>query len=349
MNFPTAPEQMSRAWLAAALGEPAGSLNHFTAKPIGTGQMCESYRIALDWSETARPDAPRQIVAKCPAQDEASRHVAALTGTYIKEVSWYRDLAAGSGVAAPSCYHAEIAPNEVDFILLISDLAPATQGDQLAGRSLNQLHSSIQAAAALHALRWGSHDLEQYEWLVRDNRAIVAQLFPQYVSGFQDRYKDRLAPEVLQLGAHLVDKLDAYLAREPDVPMLVHGDMRIDNILFSPDASQSWLVDWQTLQRGSGASDIAYLIGTSIADPVEREAADRPAFDLWIDALRAKSVTPNSEQLWKEYRIGALSGYFMAVFASMSVGRTERGDEMFAVMAERPARQALALGSLNLF
>ena len=46
--------------------------------------------------------------------------------------------------------------------------------------------------------------------------------------------------------------------------------------------------------------------------------------------------------------VGALSGYFMAVFASMSVERTARGDEMFAVMAERPARQALMLGSLDL-
>ena len=54
------------------------------------------------------------------------------------------------------------------------------------------------------------------------------------------------------------------------------------------------------------------------------------------------------DALWRDYRIGALSGYFMAVFASMSVERTERGDEMFAVMAERPARQALALGSLDL-
>jgi hypothetical protein len=52
--------------------------------------------------------------------------------------------------------------------------------------------------------------------------------------------------------------------------------------------------------------------------------------------------------LWQDYRLGALSGYFMAVFASMSVERTERGDEMFAVMAERPARQAIALQSLDL-
>ena len=64
--------------------------------------------------------------------------------------------------------------------------------------------------------------------------------------------------------------------------------------------------------------------------------------------LRARGVEPDEAELWDDYRVGALSGYFMAVFASMNVERTERGDEMFAVMAERPARQAIALGSLDL-
>ena len=64
--------------------------------------------------------------------------------------------------------------------------------------------------------------------------------------------------------------------------------------------------------------------------------------------MAAAGVQPDAEALWTDYRVGALSGYFMAVFASMSVERTARGDEMFAVMAERPARQALALGSLDL-
>lgn len=348
--FPTSPEEMSAAWLEHALGQPSGSLRGFSARPIGTGQMCESYRLALDWREDwpGAAAAPATIVAKCPAKDETSRNVAALTGTYIKEVSWYRDLAAGSGVAAPKGYFADIAPNEVDFILLISDLSPATQGDQLQGRSLAQLHSTIRAAARLHAMRWGSTDLEQHGWLVRDSRPIIRMLFPQYFAGFRERYHHRLAPEVLEVGARLVDRLDPYLAREPHTPMLVHGDMRIDNILFSPDDSQSWLVDWQTLQRGSGASDIAYLIGTSIASADERAAAYAPAFACWIAALMALGVQPDEEALWREYRIGALSGIFMAVFASMSVARTERGDEMFAVMAERPARQALALGSLDL-
>ncbi len=171
---------------------------------------------------------------------------------------------------------------------------------------------------------------------------------PSLYLGFRERYASRLALEVLDVGAGIVAHLDAYLSREPSARTIVHGDLRIDNILFAPDGASCWLVDWQTLGRGSGAADLAYLVGTSIADPFERAAADRPAFDHWIAALKHRGVDPDPDALWTDYRVGALSGYFMAVFASMNVERTDRGDEMFAVMAERPARQALALGSLDL-
>ncbi len=346
MSFPTTPESMSPAWLATALGRGAGALRGFSAERVGTGQMCDSFRLTLDWRDAGA--GPASVIAKCPSHDEASRNIAALTGTYVKEVSWYRELAAGSGVPAPVCHHADIAPNQIDFILILSDLAPARQGDQLAGQGLAGLKPCITAAARLHALLWNDPRLDQLPWLARDSSDTVRALFPRFYEGFRERYASRLAPEVLDLGAGLVQRLDAYLTRAHAARALVHGDLRIDNVLFAPDAPQCWLVDWQTLGRGSGATDIAYLVGTSIADPGERAAADRPAFAHWIDALSAAGVAPDIDGLWTDYRIGALSGYFMAVFASMSVARTERGDEMFAVMAERPARQALALGSLDL-
>ena len=346
MSFPISPDTMSPAWLAKKLGQDAAALRGFTASKVGTGQMCDSFRLTLDWASNI--DAPATVVAKCPSHDEASRNIAKLTGTYVKEVSWYRELAAGSGVAAPVCHHAEIAADDVDFILILSDLAPARQGDQLAGLGLAGLAPCIDAAAGLHALLWNDPRLDALPWLARDNGDLIRTLFPQLYAGFRERYAERLDPDALDLGAGIVARLDAYLARQPAARTIVHGDLRIDNILFAPDGERCWLVDWQTLGRGSGASDLAYLVGTSIADPFERGAADRPAFDRWIAALRTRGIDPDEDGLWTDYRIGALSGYFMAVFASMSVERTARGDEMFAVMAERPARQALALGSLGL-
>lgn len=345
MSFPTSPEAIDAQWLGAVLGQ-AGKLKGFRTAKVGTGQMCDSYRLTLDWEDGV--DAPATVIAKCPSHDEASRNIAKLTGTYVKEVSWYRELAGASGVPVPSCYYCDIAEDDVDFILILSDLAPARPGDQLVGVGLAGLVPCIEAAAKLHAHLWNSTQLAHMPSLARDNTDLIRTLFPQLYTGFRERYAARLARGVLDLGAGIVEKLDAYLAREPSVRTIVHGDLRIDNILFAPDGDACWIVDWQTLGRGSGAADLAYLVGTSIADPFERAAADRPALDHWIAALKAGGVDPDAAALWDDYRVGALSGYFMAVFASMSVERTARGDEMFAVMAERPARQALALGSLDL-
>ena len=46
-------------------------------------------------------------------------------------------------------------------------------------------------------------------WLARDNGDVIRALFPQLYAGFRERYATRLAPEVLNLGAGIVDRLDA--------------------------------------------------------------------------------------------------------------------------------------------
>lgn len=347
-DFPTSPDTMTPEWLGAALGAPAGRLRGWTCEAVGTGQMCDSFRLWLNWDAKAGeepPGLPASVIAKCPSHDAASRHVAALTGTYVKEVAWYRELAGRASVSAPRCFHADIDNNDVDFILILEDLAPARQGDQLAGMDPAALGPCIYEAAKLHAMLWNSPELDGFSWLKRDNADIVRALFPQLYSGFRERYAARLAADVLDLGAEIVMHLDRWLARTPAARTIIHGDLRIDNILFANGSARCWLVDWQTLGIGSGASDLAYLVGTSIADPAARD--DAAAFALWLDALQAEGIEVEPAALWADYRIGALSGYFMAVFASMSVERTARGDEMFAVMAERPARQAIALGSID--
>ena len=78
--------------------------------------------------------------------------------------------------------------------------------------------------------------------------------------------------------------------------------------------------------RGSGATDLAYLVGTSIADPFERAAADRPAstIDRSVGGTRGG---PRHRRAVDDYRVRALS-YFMAVFASMNVERTDRATDV---------------------
>lgn len=346
--IPTHPEQFDTPWLEQALDAPAGSLTSFSFDTIGTGQMCDSFRLTLDWDGH---DGPDRIVAKCPSTNPDSRQIAKTLRNYVLEISWYRDLADEIPVACPPCYHADIAENEVDFALLLGDMSPAQQGDQLKGATLEMIQSAIAEAAKLHAPLWDSDRLGDYPWFNfgSANKELVRTLLPGLYQGFKDRYTDRLAPEIFEMGDDFISRIDSYLDQPLTTPTVVHGDFRIDNLLFNRDTGAVTVVDWQTVGIGSGPGDIAYLIGTSIADPKIRAAEEGRLFGRYLDQLEAQDVKIDADACRLAYRRAAFSGFVMAIFASMNVERTERGDEMFAVMAERPAQQILDLDSLASF
>jgi thiamine kinase-like enzyme len=352
MNMiPVRPDQMTLGWLEQSLGAPVGALVAMKFGPIGTGQMCDSFRLCLDWENHA---GPATIIAKCPSQDQHSRNVAKMVRNYELEISWYQDLAEITPINCPQCFHAQISANGVDFALLLDDRAPAKQGDQLAGADTAMMSAAIIEMASLHAAHWNSTTLEQFEWLQfgTANKELVRTLLPALYTGFRERYLDRLGPGILDMGQHLVDHIDGYLDTAPAAFSVVHGDFRLDNLLFlaNPDLGKQSItvVDWQTVGIGSPVADLAYFIGTCIADPDIRAAVETELFEQYCGLIEGKGVTLDRVALWRDYRRYAYSGFIMAIFASMNVERTERGDEMFAVMAERPAKQILHLNSAGL-
>jgi hypothetical protein len=342
--IPDYPDQFNREWLEQVLDAPISSLANFTYTPLGTGQMCDSFRLTLAWDSY---DGPTTIIAKCPSKDEQSRNIAALLGGYAREVNWYRELAAQSSVACPHCYHADIADNRVDFALLLGDCAPATQGDQLAGAGGDILRPAITQLAALHAPFWNKDIVADHPWIGNDSRAIVVAALPSLADAFAERYTNRLAPEILDLGRALAASIENYLDWQGCAQSVIHGDYRIDNLLIAPDGGVH-VVDWQTVGIGSPITDLSYLVGTSFADPAERIAEERGLFDQYLGALESQGISTDRDTAWRDYRLYALSGFLMAIFASMNVERTARGDEMFALMAERPALQAIHHDSISL-
>ncbi|MBS0386212.1 MAG: phosphotransferase [Proteobacteria bacterium] len=309
--------------------------------------MSKSYRLALDWNGF---DGPASAIAKCPSQDANTRAIARALKCYTLELGWYRELASQVQVACPRCLHLESANDDLDFVLLLEDLAPAQPGDQLAGANVKQIETALKQAARLHAPFWSNGRANAYEWLrpTENSTSMIRTLLPALYPHFRERYAERLSADILEMGEAFVARLDAYLGRAPAAATLQHRDFRVDNILFTPDHERAYVVDWQTLGIGAGAADVAYLVGTSVADPEVRAREERRLVELYAKELALLGVNADADALWREYRLYAFSGFLMAVLASMNVERTVRGDEMFAVMAERPAWQILRLDSLSL-
>jgi hypothetical protein len=283
-----------------------------------------------------------------------SRATGIATLTYETEVAFYRDLAATVDVSRPVCYFESIEPGTADVVLVLEDMAPAVQGDQIAGCGLAQAELVVDEAARLHGPRWGDASLLDHPWLATglEGGPGIAQLYQFTWPQFVDRYRETLEPGAEDVGAVLAEHIDDWVTREPGPLTLTHGDYRLDNMLFGPrtiPASRPLtIVDWQTVRLGCGTTDVSYFLGAGL-DPATRRAHEHALVARYHQALEAYGVADYPfERCWEDYRRFSFAGYLMAVVASVLVGRTERGDQMFMAMANRHAAQVDDLGAAEL-
>ena len=80
MNIPSHPDRFTTEWLERVLHAPAGSLVSFSAKPVGTGQMSLSFRVALNWKNN---EGPASFIAKCPSLDAGTRAIAEIGRAHV--------------------------------------------------------------------------------------------------------------------------------------------------------------------------------------------------------------------------------------------------------------------------
>lgn len=347
------PARIDAAWMTHAL-RASGALH--TARvtgiartPVGNGLVADSYRFALTYD---RPEAgaPGSVVGKFPATDPASRKSGTDHLLYVREVSFYRELAATVGIHTPRAYVAEIDPATDDFTLILADLAPARQGDQLAGCSVEDAATALAEAAALHAPRWGDASLDAIDWLaIRPAQLIpmVDAALPMIIAAYEDRFKGILEPDTIAM----IEKLPMAVPRmreDHSTPRTVqHGDFRLDNVLFDVNggAHPMATLDWQTVGVGYGAVDVAYFLSAALDPDVRRQHETRLVRGYHEGLLRRGVGGYGWDQCWKDYRRYTLHGILMGVFSALSVERTERGDALFLKMTRGACAQAADLDS----
>ncbi len=350
--FPTHPDAVAPVWLserlraAGVLG--AGAVTALSWEAIGTGQVGDSVRYTVEYD---RPGAgPATIAGKFPALDPTSRATAAAFGLYSKEVGFYRELCPALDIRVPQMLVAELADDGVDFILLFEDLGPARDGNQLASCGIDDARAAIRQAAALHAPSYGNSALTGVEWL-QNRPEVTAQikaLYPNAQAIFRERYEGLLEPELMQICQGLADMTDLWFGRDPDVRSLVHGDFRLDNMLFDihGGAEPIAVLDWQTVAIGNGLIDIGYFLGCGIGSALRRPHEEE-LLALYCEEMSQRGVPMTRTDIWDQYLIGALHGVSTAVFSAAYVERTPRGDENFLSMARGACELAAEHDSLG--
>jgi len=352
--IPDRPELLDAEWLTGVL-RSAGHDVQVTAlerELVGTGQMGVSVRLrpALDGTGEDLAALPSSFVAKLPGADEARRSMVA--GIHRTEVEFYRSLAPTLAVRPPHLHHSQIADDATTFVLLLEDLAPRVQGDQIHGCTVDEARLAVTNLAGLHGPRWCDPTLAAMDWLsaMDDDAAdMVASITADATRTFLDRYGDRIDPRDQELLAAIPPLLGRWIIGRSERFAPLHGDYRLDNLLFGDDAADPVAtVDWQTVTLGLPARDLAYFLSTGLS-PEDRRSHERELVAQYHGALVDLGVTGHSlEECFDDYRFAMLQGPLITIVGAAYGEPTERGDEMFLAMAARSAQAIRDLGTLGM-
>jgi hypothetical protein len=303
--------------------------------------MSQSHRVEF---ATGGADA-ETVVVKLASDDETSRATGVGMGAYYREICFYRNLAARLGSPLPGCLLAGYDPAQGWFTLVLEDVVGGRTGDQIAGCSVDEARVALRELARLQAPVLGDLALGAADWLNQPNplnQALLAQL----LGGFLERYEGRIAPEHAEVCTRFVPSCDGWGADRHPPLGLVHGDYRLDNLLFEDGGCK--VVDWQTVSWGPAMTDAAYFVGGGLSTE-DRRAHEEELVRGYHSELLAQGVEGFGwEQCWDDYRRGTFHGIVMTIAASMVVQRTERGDQMFMTWLARNAQQVLELDALEL-
>lgn len=335
--IPHSAGDIDAAWLRASVRPPDAaafaSLTTVRAERLGegVGMASDLHRLRLGYGPGA-PPGPATLIAKLPSSIPEVRDMARGWGQYQREVLFYRDIAATVAMRTPRAYVAEFDPETQRFVLVMADLSPATDGNQVAGLSLDHARLALNEIATLHASWWNRPELAALEasiqpfgegpWAGAGARHAAA--WP----AFETFLASRASPEfrrVAERMAAAVEPMMVDIAKGSRT--LCHGDFRADNLMFAPGEGGLITVDWQAPLQARGAFDVGYLMSMSLTTDLRR-AHEADLLHGYHDRLAAGGVEDYAyDQFHHDYRRGLLIGFTYVVQGGAAADLTHPGAE----------------------
>jgi aminoglycoside phosphotransferase (APT) family kinase protein len=296
-DVPYGIDGVTPQWLSAALGAP---VHEVRAEQIAQDSGFSSllYRLHM------RGDGvPATLIAKLPAQSEA-RGAMELLGGYRRELAFYRGVAGRAPMQTPRVYAARMIEGTADFVLLLEDLQQWDNADHLAGLTTDRTRLCIAALAGLHAWSTGTANAAVLDDFPSIDTAIARDLLvPAFGPGWQvylDKSTVAVPSAVAAFAEQFADHAGQALSALTERSMLLHGDIRADNLFFDGDRMK--VVDFQFASVGAGAADIAYLVSQGLPTDIRR-GNDESLVREYLDHLTAHGVSDYSfDDAWRHYR-----------------------------------------------
>ena len=290
--------------------------------------------LTWDADAAGTADLPASVIVKVPTQVDDNFAVGDGMQVYEREIVVYQTLRSSLGLPLPEYLYGEMDPDPAPwiarpllllfdhlplggvnwvigqflkvagkskrrYILVLEDIADARPPSQLTGGSLDEAHKALVVLARFHAHNWMRRDvLEANDKIYPTNRAsrVFQASYLRNREAFAERFGHVVDNDLLAQLDEIQERAPAIsdsLARAPWT--LLHGDYRLDNVLFRPN-DEIVVLDLQGVGAGRPAVDVTYFITTALT--AEHRDEEEQLLRTYHDALVAAGISTYSfEQL----------------------------------------------------
>ncbi len=307
----TYEEVLDPAWLGMALSDVAEGERVVAVEPVGTSKtLAEKLRFSLIVEGL---DGERRTRSYC-----AKAHLDGSPGAdIVPEALFYRDLGPQLDVRMPRVYYSAVDETAGQAIIIMDDVV-ALGGRFLTAHvpyALATARDSLTQLARLHAGTWAGNRTRELSWL-QPRIGPMGKMVP--ADQLQSLLDDGRGPELtgeLRDAGNLLEAVKKTSAHE--ITCVIHGDTHSGNSYLDASGAACWL-DWQVVQRGNWATDVAYHIATvlDVEDRRDHEAGLLRHYLLQMEQLGA--AVPSWEEAWALYASSFAWGYFLWVITRIS-------------------------------
>jgi len=343
-DIPTDLDELTPEWVTRVLRENGSlrnaAVNRVESEVLGPGRGFTGRvaRLRLGY-DSAENGAPRSLIAKLPADDAGVRTQLNALGLYARESGFYTEIAAVPGLPVPRPFCVRFDPNTGTGLLLLEDLDQARPGNHVGGCSDEDAYLAVSRLASFQSAWWEHPALGGMTWLAPldpDGFQVTLQtLVPTVLEKFGD-----VMPERLQiLAGRLADNGAWYMRRRANPPRtIVHGDFRLDNLLFGTSGPEATLtiIDWQVPFLGLGIADVAYFAASCLGKE-QRRAIEGQMIGIYHSTLLANGVDGYTlDRCLEDYRFATLTALARLITSGALLDfSSERGRELVLAAVHR--------------
>ena len=234
------PDAALAAYLETALAGFSGPL---TSTKFKGGQSNPTYRLdAASGVYVLRRKPPGQLLASAHAVDREFRVLTALHGSAVP-VARPLHLCRDESVIGSMFYVMEFVDGRIFWDPALPELGTAERAAYY--------DAIVSTLAALHAVDVDAAGLADY--------GKPGNYFARQIARWSEQYRASQTRAIPDMDA-LMDKLAARCPADDGVVALVHGDFRIDNLMFDPlEPRVRAVVDWELSTLGHPLADLGYF------------------------------------------------------------------------------------------